>query len=219
MNTNDLSQEWSGDEAFKDALTCVHNNFKMSKLWQNWRPHSMMTCRLVCTCESVLYVSSRSRVGTWIWTFETSAAMYQSIEDRVTLCAKCWQSQFCRKMHLTACHRTTEGVAVESYDICIRQTVVQFGSTSVACFGRRGRRLFCIFLSNSLRFHSDTKFRQSCCKCCWINQAETWLEFRLGRTLNSTRLPPSKSLFPRCIWQSLHQIRRHNHTIFKNRRI
>lgn len=93
------------------------------------------------------------------------------------------------------------------------------GSTSVACLGRRGMRLFCIFLSNSLRFHSDTKFRQSCCKCCWINKAETWLEFRLGRTSNGPRLPPYKSLFPRCIWQSVHQIRRHNHRIFKNRKI
>lgn len=38
-------------------------------------------------------------------------------------------------------------------------------STSIACFGRRGRRHFCFFLSNSLRFNSNTKFRQSCWKC------------------------------------------------------
>jgi hypothetical protein len=165
VNTSDLSRERSGDVALKEALSCVHNNFKMPKLWQIWRCYSMTTCLSVRTRESVLSVSSESSAGTWIRTFETSAAMYQSTEDRRALCANCWQSQSCWQMHWTAWHRTTEGVAVDSYDICIGQTVVQLVALLLLVSGGGEGDFFCIFLSDSLRFNSNTKFRQSCWKC------------------------------------------------------
>jgi hypothetical protein len=53
VSTNDLSRERSGDEAFGEALSCVHNNFKISRLWQ-------MTWRSVRTRESVLSLSLSS---------------------------------------------------------------------------------------------------------------------------------------------------------------